>query len=209
MVTDHVQGGGSSHGLTHASWLNSTSWFIFPIGFSIHCKSGWGIEARFNSCCIGLSHIIIGGSRGVLLACTPPTGSSSSIFAYVFAEKCPRWRSAPPSMGNPGSATDHGLFSHRLPIVNSAHEYTYFSHFLSSDHLQNYRTNYLHALDPVPWGFEVKIKFLKFIYNHLELDLQPIFNVSCDFGGDLMARMGKISVFVCRIYNGSLWENKP
>ena len=40
-------------------------------------------------------------------------------------------------------------------------------------------------------GFEVKINFLKFIQNHLELDLQHIFNVSCDFGGDLMIRNWK------------------
>ena len=44
----------------------------------------------------------------------PPPGSNSFIFTYVFAKKCPRWRSVPPptarhptSMGNPGSATDY------------------------------------------------------------------------------------------------------
>ena len=26
----------------------------------------------------------------------PPTGSNSFVFAYVFAKKCPRWRSVPP-----------------------------------------------------------------------------------------------------------------
>ena len=58
-------------------------------------------------------------------------------------------------------------------------------------------------------SFEMKIIFFKFILNHLEQDLQPIFNVSCDFGGDLMIEVGKISLSMCRIYNGSLWENKP
>ena len=43
----------------------------------------------------------IGRSKGVLLACAPPTGSISFIFAYVFANG-----SVPPPMGNPGSATE-------------------------------------------------------------------------------------------------------
>ena len=40
-----------------------------------------------------------------------PTGSISFIFTYVFAEKCTRWRLAPPPIGwrpqtgNPGSAS--------------------------------------------------------------------------------------------------------
>ena len=39
----------------------------------------------------------------------PPTGSISFVFAYIFAEKCMRRRSAPPPppTGNPGSATEN------------------------------------------------------------------------------------------------------
>ena len=56
---------------------------------------------------------IQGGTAGTCPP-PPPTGSISFIFAYIFAKKCMRWRSAPPQqvgapppMGNPGSATDH------------------------------------------------------------------------------------------------------
>ena len=38
----------------------------------------------------------IGGSRGGAAARAPPTGSISFVFTYVFAEKCTRWRLAPP-----------------------------------------------------------------------------------------------------------------
>ena len=32
-------------------------------------------------------------------ACPPPTGPNSFVFAYIFTEKCPRWRPKPPKMG--------------------------------------------------------------------------------------------------------------
>ena len=35
---------------------------------------------------------------------TPPYGTQFFRFAYIFTEKCPRWRSMPPT-GNPGSTT--------------------------------------------------------------------------------------------------------
>ena len=50
----------------------------------------------------------IGGSRGRAIT-RPPTGPNSFVFAYIFTEKCPRWRKEPPKMGprpltgNPGS----------------------------------------------------------------------------------------------------------
>ena len=53
--------------------------------------------------------LIIGGSRGGVPGARPPTGPNSFIFAYIFTEKCPRWRPKPPKMGprppmeNPGS----------------------------------------------------------------------------------------------------------
>ena len=37
----------------------------------------------------------------------------------------------------------------------------------------------------------MKINFLKFILNYLEPDLQHVFNLFCDFGGDLMTRSEK------------------
>ena len=49
--------------------------------------------------------------------CAPtPTGSISFVFAYVFAEKCTCWRSAPPPppTQNPGSATD---YTERFPVT--------------------------------------------------------------------------------------------
>ena len=51
--------------------------------------------------------------RGGASVC-PPTGSNSFVFTYVFTEKHPHQRLAPPQwlgtppMGNPGSATDSG-----------------------------------------------------------------------------------------------------
>ena len=40
----------------------------------------------------------IGGSKG---GAAPPTGSNSFVFAYDFAEKCPRWKSCPPNGSAP------------------------------------------------------------------------------------------------------------
>ena len=67
--------------------------------------------------------------RGVPLACTPspPTGSNSFIFAYIFAEKCPhrrlvspQWLSVPPQTGNPGSATGQCTKELSIDCVSSA-----------------------------------------------------------------------------------------
>ena len=40
--------------------------------------------------------IITLADPGAPLACAPPTGSNSFIFAYVFTEKCLRWKLLPP-----------------------------------------------------------------------------------------------------------------
>ena len=41
----------------------------------------------------------IGGSGGACRRTSPPTGPNSFIFAYIFTEKCSRWRPKPPKMG--------------------------------------------------------------------------------------------------------------
>ena len=43
---------------------------------------------------------IIGGSGGMCQRMPPPTGPNSFIFAYIFTEKCPRWRPKPPQNGS-------------------------------------------------------------------------------------------------------------
>ena len=57
-------------------------------------------------------HALADPGEGCVPAHAPQTGSNSFVFTYVFAKKCPRQRSAPPTArrpppptGNPGSAT--------------------------------------------------------------------------------------------------------
>ena len=52
-------------------------------------------KASFNLISKLIMHFI-GGSRGRRRRAPPQTGSNSFVFAYVFAEKHPRQRSAPP-----------------------------------------------------------------------------------------------------------------
>ena len=68
-------------------------------------------------------HFICGSRGGMPGACPPPMGPNSFIFAYIFTEKCPRWRSTPqwvhaPPTGNPGSAT---AFSPKSARVGGPH----------------------------------------------------------------------------------------
>ena len=63
-------------------------------------------------------------------------------------------------------------------------------------------------MDPVPGGFEVKF-FWKLLQNHLELDLQHIFNVSCDSGGDLMTISGKNKYISMQNLSSSLSQLTP
>ena len=44
---------------------------------------------------LDVTRVFIGRSRGVLVH-APPTGPNSFIFAYIFTEKCPRWRPKSP-----------------------------------------------------------------------------------------------------------------
>ena len=70
----------------------------------MHCGYHWWIQ---------------GGAAGTCIPPPPPTGSISFLFAYVFAEKCMRRRSAPPSTGNPGSATGYVMnVQHFLQVLD-------------------------------------------------------------------------------------------
>ena len=58
------------------------------------------VDLGFLIGCLSLMQAkIIGGSTYKIFRRTPPTGSNSFIFTYIFTKKHPRQRSTPPKMG--------------------------------------------------------------------------------------------------------------
>ena len=77
-----------SHDL-HSKWLVFKSW-IYSVSYQLQ---------RWYRNYPMITKVLQNITLGSMPSTCPPTGPNSFVFAYIFAKKCPRWRSTPHPVG--------------------------------------------------------------------------------------------------------------